>query len=216
MKDAISHVETLAGPRIIKCHLPVSMLPPSVLDVSKVIVIARNVKDACVSFYHHEKLLPHHAFTGSLDEFAKFYMKGRASCSGDYWTHLKDSLKWRHSDNLFMFWYEDILADFEGTVNELAEFTGFKISEEQMKVLKEHMNIDNFRKNDAVNLKPPKGVVPDEVRDKFDFIRKGKVGGWKEEFVCKETLEEFDTWIEKNIKGADGELIDGIKYSGLN
>ena len=36
-----------------------------------------------------------------------------------------------------MYWYEDILADFEGKVNELAEFTGFKVSEKQMKVIKQ-------------------------------------------------------------------------------
>ena len=78
------------------------------------------------------------------------------------------------------------------------------------------MHIDNFRKNDAVNLKPPKGVVPDEVRDNFDFIRKGKVGDWRRHFTSKGLLEEFDAYIEKNIKDANGELIEGIKYTGLD
>ena len=40
------------------------------------------------------------------------------------------------------------------------------------------MRIENFRNNDAVNMKPPKGSVPDDVRDNFSFIRKGKVGDW--------------------------------------
>jgi benzoyl-CoA reductase/2-hydroxyglutaryl-CoA dehydratase subunit BcrC/BadD/HgdB len=39
-----------------------------------------------------------------------------------------------------MYWYEDILADFEGKVNELAEFTGFKVSEKQMKVIIQKLN----------------------------------------------------------------------------
>ena len=33
-----------------------------------------------------------------------------------------------------MVWYEDILKDFEGKVNEIANFTGFGVSPEQMKV----------------------------------------------------------------------------------
>ena len=93
LEDPIGYAETLKGPRILKCHLPVSMLPPSVLEISKVIVVARNVKDACVSFYHHEKLLKHHAWekTASFDDYAKFYMEGRPGAGGDYWTHLKVS-----------------------------------------------------------------------------------------------------------------------------
>ena len=77
------------------------------------------------------------------------------------------------------------------------------------------MRVDNFRNNDAVNMKPSKGQVPDEVRDKHNFIRKGKVGDWKDHFTSEKLLEEFDAWVENNIKRADGEIMDGIKYTGL-
>ena len=67
------------------------MLPPSLLDVSKVVVVARNVKDVCVSFFHMEQLatglgLPKDA---SFDEYIDFFMSGRPAVFGDYWTHLK-------------------------------------------------------------------------------------------------------------------------------
>ena len=76
---------------MIKTHLPISMLPPSLLDVSKVVVVARNVKDVCVSFFHMEQLasglgLPKDA---SFDEYIDFFMSGRPAVFGDYWTHLK-------------------------------------------------------------------------------------------------------------------------------
>ena len=74
------------------------------------------------------------------------------------------------------------------------------------------MNIDNFRSNDAVNFKPPKGSVPEEVRENFDFIRKGKVRDWKNHFTSNTLLEKFDAWIEKNCKDKDGRIIEGIKY----
>ena len=77
------------------------------------------------------------------------------------------------------------------------------------------MHIDNFRNNDAVNMKPPKGLVPDDVREKHNFIRKGKVGDWKDSFDSEELLEEFDAWIESNIKSTGGEIFNSIKYTGL-
>ena len=76
------------------------------------------------------------------------------------------------------------------------------------------MHIDNFRKNDAVNFKPAKGTVPDDVRDNFNFIRKGKIGDWENHFTDESTLEAFNQWIENNIKDSDGNIIDEIKYTG--
>ena len=78
------------------------------------------------------------------------------------------------------------------------------------------MHIDNFRKNNAVNFKPAKGTVPDEVRENFNFIRKGKIGDWENHFTKKETLVEFNAWIENNIKDDDGNVIEEIKYIGSN
>lgn len=36
--------------------------------------MARNPKDVIVSFYHHHKLIKIHEFTGSVDEFAQYFM----------------------------------------------------------------------------------------------------------------------------------------------
>ena len=73
------------------------------------------------------------------------------------------------------------------------------------------MHIDNFRKNDAVNMKPPKGSVPDDEREKFNFIRKGKVGDGLDHFTCEDTLNEFNNWIEKSSEGIDIEIIKRIR-----
>ena len=56
--------------RFIKTHLPLSLLPPSLLSTAKVIYVARNPKDAMVSFYYHHRLIKSHGFVGDLPTFA--------------------------------------------------------------------------------------------------------------------------------------------------
>ena len=72
------------------------------------------------------------------------------------------------------------------------------------------MNIENFRNNDAVNMKPPEGSMPEKVRQKWNFIRKGKIGDWQQHFSCEAKLNEFNAWIEKNNKDTTGKPISGI------
>ena len=88
--DPISYAETLNNPRILKSHLPLSMLPKDVLEVSKVVVIARNVKDVCVSYYYHEKLLNVHGLDSSVsfEDYALRFMDGNPEAYGNYWIHL--------------------------------------------------------------------------------------------------------------------------------
>ena len=55
------------SPRYVKSHLPFSMNNPRLLDVCKVVYVARNPKDVCVSFYHHMRLFRKHDFLGDLE-----------------------------------------------------------------------------------------------------------------------------------------------------
>ena len=90
-KDSISYVESAPSPRIIKTHLPMSMLPPNLLEVSKVVVVARNVMDVCVSFFHMDKMTQGLGLTedGCFDDYVDFFISGKPSIYGNYWTHLK-------------------------------------------------------------------------------------------------------------------------------
>ena len=77
-------------PRIIKTHLPVEMLPPKLTEKARVIFLARNPKDSCVSWFKHEKLMPTHSLAGSFADLARLYIKGEV-LFGNYWAHLNVS-----------------------------------------------------------------------------------------------------------------------------
>ena len=70
--------------------------------------------------------------------------------------------------------------------------------------MKDHCDIEKFKQNDAVNMKPPKGLVPEEVRKNFNFIRKGIVGDWKNTVGQDEDfLQLWKNWIQNNNGGED-------------
>lgn len=87
-----------------------------------------------------------------------------------------------------LIWFEEMKADLPAVIRKLANFLGQDFPETKVDALASHLHFDNFKNNDAVNMKPPKGKVPDAVRDNFNFIRKGKVGDWKNYF---QVLIEF-------------------------
>ena len=55
------------SPRFVSSHLPFSMNNPRLLDVCKVVYVARNPKDACVSYFNHCRLIKLVDFTGDLE-----------------------------------------------------------------------------------------------------------------------------------------------------
>ncbi len=153
-----------------------------------------------MSKWHFEKLLHNQGLDAdvSLDDYAEnFFLKGR-TLYGPYWTHLQDAWAYRHQSNFKFVWYEDMRSDLKSVIQDLAAFTGYELSSEQVERLVQHCDIEKFKKNDAVNMKPPKGMVPDEVRQKFNFIRKGKVGDWKSTIESEQMLQHFDAWIGEN------------------
>ena len=61
--------------RLIKSHLPFSLLPPTLMGTVRVVYVVRNSLDVMVSYYHHSKLIKPHCYTGDLPSFAKMVMQ---------------------------------------------------------------------------------------------------------------------------------------------
>lgn len=76
--DSVDIVAQAKSPRVIKTHLPLSLLPKELTDsltandrtkpfpCGRVVYVARNPKDACVSYFHDLRALL--GYKGTLDE----------------------------------------------------------------------------------------------------------------------------------------------------
>lgn len=72
--DSIANVENIPRPRYVKTHLGWDLLPTQIHQKKpKLIYVARNPKDTCVSFYHYCRLT--HNIDGTFDEYASLFLE---------------------------------------------------------------------------------------------------------------------------------------------
>lgn len=79
-KPQYAEVTKLLSPRFIKSHLPLSLLPPTLLDTCKVVFVARDPRDVAVSFYHHNRRFKPLGYVGDFKTFWNYFVKGLGKC----------------------------------------------------------------------------------------------------------------------------------------
>ena len=185
---------------MIKSHLPLEFLPPGLLDTCKVVYVARNPKDTAVSFYHMALDSPILWYKGTLEQYLDLFIDG-LNLFGPYFYHLLGGWKLRDHPNVKFLWFEDMKRDQKAAIKSLCDFLEHPLSEDQVDMLENYISFDNMKKNS--NATPVAGIqMPGE------FLRKGKVGDWKNHFNA-EMLERWETWIEENIANTGLEFVEG-------
>ncbi|KAJ6635541.1 Luciferin sulfotransferase [Pseudolycoriella hygida] len=202
MGTSVKLTQSLPSPRFIKSHLPWQLLPKNLSTVNpKIIYIARNAKDTCVSFYHYLSLI--HKVVGSFEEFCNLFLEDNLVC-GSMWKHMLGFWNHRNDTNILFLKYEDMKKDLRGAIYQCAEFlnVSHKLNDEEVSRMCAHLNFDKMQRNRAVNLEAlynPNGDETDE-KNSVKFIRKGQIGDWKN-YMSDEMSERFDEWIERNSYG---------------
>ncbi len=87
--------------------------------------------------------------------------------------------------------------DTSGVVREMASFLSVPLMDEQVAEVVHATSLDTMRKQAE-----SRATDAEEKEFATKFFRKGAVGNWKEYFQG-ERLEEFNKWIEENLKGSD-------------
>ncbi|KAK3865768.1 hypothetical protein Pcinc_028652 [Petrolisthes cinctipes] len=126
----IQMLEVTQSPRIIKCHFPLEILPPHLLEKVKVVYVTRNPKDMIVSYYHLLKYLTFFNYKGSLEKHAKEVISDEAMF-GPFWRHVHQAWEKRYHPNLHFIFYEDLKKDIMGELGKLSDFVGINLTEQQ-------------------------------------------------------------------------------------
>ncbi|KAK5650680.1 hypothetical protein RI129_001709 [Pyrocoelia pectoralis] len=193
--NSIEFCKNMRRPRTIKSHLSPEYLPEQLLNGEKevkTVYIARNVKDVCLStYYFYRDIIK--VNTGSLEEHAKFMMQGTFPAE-HYWNHVLYFWNRRHEKNILFIKYEDMKNDLRAVIRKVSTFLGKSLTVQQEEELVKWLDFESFKKNDAVNQV--------HFYKKDGFVRKGKIGGYKEE-MSPELILEFDKWSKEYLKNSD-------------
>ncbi|KAJ8310203.1 hypothetical protein KUTeg_012068 [Tegillarca granosa] len=226
----------MSSPRIIKSHLQVHMMPKEINQTdSKIIIVLRNPKDLCVSYYNFYRSSSSVGnFKGTWSEFLEMFKDGYV----DHGSWVDFTRSWwgqRDNPNVKIVYYEDMKKE-----SDLSDETVCKITD--------HCSFDSMRSNPMTNhhdvysinkdISPllrkeaiaqsisPKAngiLLIDELNTANFYIIKeqkllnmlvkeitpltGTVGDWKNTFTVTQN-EDFDVYIQDKI----GDLEIPFKY----
>ncbi|XP_013395789.1 sulfotransferase 1C2-like [Lingula anatina] len=121
--------DKMTSPRVLDTHVPLKLFPKGALK-SKIIYTVRNPKDACVSFYHHQKGMSMYRLDNvSWEGTLELMINGKAYY-GNWFDHVEEWLKvLENNSNALIVTYEDMKMDFKKQVRRVAEFLGYKRSD---------------------------------------------------------------------------------------
>ncbi|XP_069170216.1 sulfotransferase 1A1-like isoform X2 [Procambarus clarkii] len=140
--------ESLPAPRVMKTHLPNTLLPLTLPLTTKVVYIARDPKDVVVSLFYHFCNVKFHNYTGTFDNFVKHFMNNDLLYC-PYWPNLM--MAWGQKDETFLHFvfYEDFKVDIKKELGKLNEFLGTNLSQQQLDNVKLETGRTTFRQSSS-------------------------------------------------------------------
>jgi hypothetical protein len=193
------YLEQLPSPRFFKSHLRYRELPRE----GRIIYIVRDVRDVAVSYYHH-------AATGWDMDFDKFlgrFLTGKVPV-GSWFDHLEAWWPERHSSRVLFLRYEDIVTDLRGTAERVARFCSLEADAARLDRVVERCSFDFMRAHNHL-FDPRLFVLREKPMRTQPFIRRGQVGGYRDEISAAQIArlhQRFDRTRQK-LDHNDRELL---------
>uniref|UniRef100_A0A6I8PH68 Sulfotransferase n=1 Tax=Ornithorhynchus anatinus TaxID=9258 RepID=A0A6I8PH68_ORNAN len=177
-------------PRIFSTHLPSHILAPA-LKKSKVTVlyVARHPKDVLVSFYHFHKIAKFLPDLGNFDDFLDQFLKGKVHF-GSWFTHVQGWMDLREEVNINLITYEDLSREPRRTIQRLCDILGCQLQSQEEDMILKNCTFSAMSQNSMANYSLVSNKILDQTKGKF--LRKGKIGDWREHF-SPEQNKKFNT-----------------------
>jgi hypothetical protein len=177
----VREIQRQPSPRLIKTHLPFHLLPSDVHSgKGKVVYIARNAKDVCVSYYHFVRMLSFLHYTGDFEHFFDNFINGTVS-SGPWFDHVETFWRHRSDKNVLFVTYEEMKRNPTVMVQKVADFFNKQLTSDQVDEIVSRTNFESMKSNRLTNYSwwDELGITSKHDKGRAEFMRKGQVGDWK-------------------------------------
>lgn len=151
-------------------HLALNLLPSGLFSSSdhKMIYVARNPKDAAISWYHHFKGINY--YNGSLEELLDCYVKGE-NIWGSYFQHLNEFLRLsKVVPNLLVVTYEELVSDPHTAIRRIADYLDIPVSDDNVAKVADYIHFDKMKSRKSSNRE---GMLAAMNRDEKGWTEKG-------------------------------------------
>lgn len=177
-QDILQHFETLPEPRVFKTHCTAEQTPG--IGTASIILTSRDPRDCCVSFYHHIMNMTETAraqagmpvpesFERHVDQWLEF---------SAWYRNVKSW--WPYHDHPKVLWlrYQDMKSDLSAILDQIADFLQWDVTTEQKARVLEYSSFDWMKAHDEKFSSQGNDGKP--VFKPGKFVRKGKVGGYRD------------------------------------
>ena len=162
--------------------------------------ITRYPKDVAVSTYHWINILNINIEKPQVefDLFLREYLleSKRKFMWGSWWEYMADWIQYKNEPHILFVQYEDMVKDPETMVLRISEFLGKQLSETQISRIAKLVSFDAMKENASLSSSIQQTILD---TSKGSFMRKGKIGDWKNYFTHKQS-EEFDAVFQNFVK----------------
>nr|KAG5698016.1 hypothetical protein BaRGS_005834 [Batillaria attramentaria] len=188
-EDGLDLAHKMDSPRVIKTHLQHRFMPEeSNLKDCKIVVLFRNPKDVCTSYYHfYRSSSSFGKFTGTWPEFLDMFLAGHVD-HGSWFDFTASWWEQRKRDNVMILYYEDLKQNTVPELTKLAEFVGKgHLTKNMLSRIADHCSFGRMKTNPMTN-----HLDVYSINSQISpLLRKGEVGDWRNHFTVEQN-ERFD------------------------
>lgn len=188
-------LKNMDPPRFIKTHLPFQLVPPAFWENKcKTIYVARNAKDNLVSYYYFDCMNMTQPEPGTWEEYVQKFMRGELSW-GSWYDHVKGYWKEKDNKNILYLFYEDMKENPRREIERIMRYLDVSVSDEVISKIVELTSFEKMKDNPMANYT----CIPAPVFDhsKSAFMRKGRVGDWRNHFTPEQQKIFEEDYKEK-------------------